>query len=65
MYALSTGTVSFALTLRGMLSAVYATGLKEADMSKPQVGIASVWWEGNPCNMHLNDLVSSVPFVSR
>jgi dihydroxy-acid dehydratase len=25
-------------------------------MSKPQVGIASVWWEGNPCNMHLLDL---------
>ncbi len=32
---------------------LYATGLREADMSKPQVGIASVWFEGNPCNMHL------------
>jgi len=32
---------------------LYATGLSEADMDKPQVGIASVWLEGNPCNMHL------------
>ncbi len=32
---------------------LYATGLTEQDMSKPQVGIASVWFEGNPCNMHL------------
>ena len=32
---------------------LYATGLKESDMSKPQVGVASVWFEGNPCNMHL------------
>lgn len=39
---------------------LYATGLTEADMQKPQVGIASVWWEGNPCNMHLNDLAARV-----
>ena len=32
---------------------LYATGLREEDMSKPQVGIASMWFEGNPCNMHL------------
>lgn len=32
---------------------LYATGLREEDMAKPQVGIASVWFEGNPCNMHL------------
>ncbi|MCZ2147033.1 MAG: dihydroxy-acid dehydratase [Bryobacterales bacterium] len=32
---------------------LYATGLTEEDMNKPQVGIASVWFEGNPCNMHL------------
>ncbi len=35
---------------------LYATGLSPEDMDKPQVGIASVWYEGNPCNMHLNDL---------
>ena len=32
---------------------LYATGLREDDLAKPQVGIASVWYEGNPCNMHL------------
>lgn len=35
---------------------LYATGLNEEDMKKPQVGIASCWYEGNPCNMHLLDL---------
>ena len=35
---------------------LYATGMKLADMDKPQVGIASVWFEGNPCNMHLLSL---------
>ena len=25
-----------------------------------QIGISSVWWEGNPCNMHLNDLAAEV-----
>ncbi|KAG8462834.1 hypothetical protein KFE25_001607 [Diacronema lutheri] len=39
---------------------LYATGLTEADMSKAQVGIASVWYEGNPCNMHLLDLAGHV-----
>jgi dihydroxy-acid dehydratase len=38
---------------------LYATGLGEADMTKPQVGIASVWYEGNPCNMHLLDLAQA------
>jgi dihydroxy-acid dehydratase len=39
---------------------LYATGLTEADMQKPQIGIASVWYEGNPCNMHLNVLADRV-----
>ena len=39
---------------------LYATGLKEEDMSKPQVGICSVWYEGNPCNMHLLELSEHV-----
>ena len=39
---------------------LYATGLTEEDMDKPQVGIASVWYEGNPCNMHLLDLAAEV-----
>ncbi len=39
---------------------LYATGLQEEDMAKPQVGIASVWFEGNPCNMHLLKLAEKV-----
>ena len=39
---------------------LYATGMSEDDMQKPQVGIASVWYEGNPCNMHLHDLGAKV-----
>ena len=39
---------------------LYATGLSEADMDKAQVGIASCWYEGNSCNMHLNDLAAHV-----
>ena len=35
---------------------LYGTGLSEDDMNKAQVGIASVWYEGNTCNMHLLDL---------
>jgi dihydroxy-acid dehydratase len=39
---------------------LYATGMTAADMHKAQIGIASVWWEGNPCNMHLLDLAGHV-----
>ena len=39
---------------------LYAVGLTEADMDKAQVGISSVWYEGNPCNMHLNELAALV-----
>jgi dihydroxy-acid dehydratase len=39
---------------------LYGTGLQEADMNKAQVGIASVWFEGNTCNMHLNRLAAKV-----
>lgn len=39
---------------------LYATGLSESDMNKPQVGISSVWFEGNPCNKHLLDLSGKV-----
>ncbi|CAG0952064.1 dihydroxy-acid dehydratase [Myxococcaceae bacterium] len=35
---------------------LHATGLSPEDMGKAQVGIASMWFEGNPCNMHLLDL---------
>ena len=39
---------------------LYGTGLTEADLAKAQVGIASVWFEGNPCNMHLLGLAEEV-----
>jgi dihydroxy-acid dehydratase len=39
---------------------LYATGLTRSDLDKAQVGIASVWFEGNPCNMHLLQLAEYV-----
>ena len=39
---------------------LYAIGLTENDLKKPLVGIASTGYEGNPCNMHLNDLAQLV-----
>ena len=39
---------------------LYATGMDQADMNKAQVGISSMWYEGNPCNMHLMDLAAKV-----
>lgn len=41
-------------------SMLYATGMTDEDMAKPQVGIASVWYDGNPCNMHLGKLAEAV-----
>ncbi|EKD19602.1 uncharacterized protein L3040_002520 [Drepanopeziza brunnea f. sp. 'multigermtubi'] len=42
----------------GAQAMLYAAGVPNRDMMKtaPHVGIASVWWEGNPCNTHLNNL---------
>ena len=39
---------------------LHATGLTDEDLKKPQIGIASTGWEGNPCNMHLNDLARGI-----
>jgi dihydroxy-acid dehydratase len=39
---------------------LHAIGLSKADFEKPLVGIASTGYEGNPCNMHLNDLAKLV-----
>lgn len=44
----------------GSKAMLYAAGLSEDDMKKPQVGIASTGWDGNPCNMHLNDLAAVI-----
>ncbi len=47
-------------TLAGAQAMLHAVGLTEADLSKPQIGIVSTGWEGNPCNMHLNGLADIV-----
>ena len=39
---------------------LYAVGLTDEDMKKAQVGIASTGYDGNPCNMHLNNLAAEV-----
>jgi len=39
---------------------LYGTGMSDDDMNKAQVGIGSVWYEGNTCNMHLMDLAAEV-----
>ena len=39
---------------------LHAIGLSDDDLKKPLVGIASTGFEGNPCNMHLNDLAQQV-----
>ncbi|MGK7393140.1 MAG: dihydroxy-acid dehydratase [Candidatus Cyclobacteriaceae bacterium M3_2C_046] len=39
---------------------LYGIGLSEQDLKKPQVGIVSTGYEGNTCNMHLNDLAQNI-----
>ncbi len=39
---------------------LYAVGLSEDDLKKPQIGIASTGYDGNPCNMHLNNLAFNI-----
>ncbi|XP_078182699.1 dehydratase family isoform X2 [Carex rostrata] len=39
---------------------LYGVGLSDEDLRKPQVGISSVWYEGNTCNMHLLRLSEAV-----
>ncbi len=39
---------------------LHALGLSDEDLKKPMIGIASTGFEGNPCNMHLNDLAVHV-----
>ncbi len=42
------------------IAMLHAIGLTDEDLKKPQVGIASTGYEGNPCNMHLNKLSTYV-----
>lgn len=39
---------------------LHALGLNDDDLRKPMIGVASTGYEGNPCNMHLNDLAVHV-----
>src|SRR6187455_1163722 len=39
---------------------LYGVGLTDADLKKPQVGICSMWYEGNTCNMHLDRLSAQI-----
>ncbi len=39
---------------------LYGVGLTDADLQKPQVGICSMWYEGNTCNMHLDRLSAQI-----
>ncbi len=41
-------------------SMLHAAGLTDADLHKAQVGICSLGWDGNPCNMHLNGLAAEI-----
>ncbi|KAB2623195.1 dihydroxy-acid dehydratase [Pyrus ussuriensis x Pyrus communis] len=44
----------------GSQAILHGVGLSEEDLSKPQIGISSVWYEGNTCNMHLLGLSEAV-----
>jgi dihydroxy-acid dehydratase len=53
-------TLTQDVTQPGAQAMYYAIGFNEEDFNKAQVGIASMGWDGNPCNMHLNDLSTEV-----
>ncbi|MEX0685350.1 MAG: dihydroxy-acid dehydratase [Balneolales bacterium] len=44
----------------GSQAMLYGVGLTDDDLNKAQIGIASMGWEGNTCNMHLNGLALKV-----
>lgn len=44
----------------GSRAMLFGTGLTESDLDRAQVGIASMWFDGNPCNMHLLGLSEAV-----
>jgi len=53
-------TLTQDVTQPGAQAMYYAIGFTEEDFNKAQVGIASMGWDGNPCNMHLNDLSTEI-----
>jgi dihydroxy-acid dehydratase len=53
-------TVTQDTTLPAAQAMLYGIGLTEEDLKKAQVGIVSTGYDGNTCNMHLNDLAKEV-----
>ena len=53
-------TITQDVTQPAAQAMLYGIGLTEEDLKKPQVGIVSMGYEGNTCNMHLNDLALQV-----
>ena len=53
-------TLTQDITQPGAQAMLYGLGLTDEDLAKPQVGIASMGYDGNTCNMHLNDLAQIV-----
>ncbi|MDQ3018154.1 MAG: dihydroxy-acid dehydratase, partial [Bacteroidota bacterium] len=49
-------TITQDVTQPAAQAMLYGIGLTREDLAKPQVGIVSMGYEGNTCNMHLNDL---------
>ena len=53
-------TVTQDVTQPAAQAMLYGIGLTDADLAKAQVGIASMGWDGNTCNMHLNELAATI-----
>ncbi len=53
-------TITQDVTQPAAQAMLYGIGLKDEDFSKPQIGICSMGYDGNTCNMHLNDLAKIV-----
>lgn len=53
-------TVTQDVTQPAAQAMLYGIGLTDTDLAKAQVGIASMGWDGNTCNMHLNDLAKTI-----
>lgn len=53
-------TITQDVTQPAAQAMLYGIGLTEEDMQKAQVGIVSMGYDGNTCNMHLNELAKIV-----
>lgn len=53
-------TITQDVTQPAAQAMLYGIGLKDEDFAKPQIGICSMGYDGNTCNMHLNDLAKIV-----